>query len=185
MGKIRQRRRFCGRCGAETQADDKFCQSCGHELGEGGPQTQAPDGPSPRHASGNETPDEGVASAVRAFLRHPDAGKKNGPLFWVIIAFGLAATIVLGGYCIGGVSQSPDPVERTPETTVQLLWLGHYPWALKTQIDAWTTNCENIQEHFDLIYESRDGYKRRFGRYVGLLTYLYEAGKKMGCKAFP
>lgn len=62
-------RRFCGRCGAETQADDKFCQSCGHELGEGGPQTQAPDGPSPRHASGNETPNEGVAPAVRAFLR--------------------------------------------------------------------------------------------------------------------
>ena len=161
------------------------------------PQVPAADGPSPHHASGNETPNEGVASAVRAFFRHPDAGKKTGKknfaLFWVISAFGLAALIVLGGYRIGGGSQSPTPVKdggsQSPspveETPVQNLWLDHYPWGLKNQIDAWTTNCEDIQEHFDLIYESRDGYKRMYGRYGGLLTFLYEAGKKMGCKAFP
>ena len=84
------------------------------------PQVPAADGPSPHHASGNETPNEGVASAVRAFFRHPDAGKKTGKknfaLFWVISAFGLAALIVLGGYRIGGGSQSPDPV-KSPTTT--------------------------------------------------------------------
>jgi hypothetical protein len=37
----------------------------------------------------------------------------------------------------------------------------------------------------DVIYEARDGYKRRFGRSgTEIMEYLHQIGKRMGCEDF-
>jgi hypothetical protein len=95
------------------------------------------------------------------------------------------ACLLLATAC--GASGQPEPVKTTRATTTAApsLWLEHYPWDLKTQVDRWITNCEDIQTQFDVIYEARDGYKRRFGRNGSdILEYLHQIGKRMGCEDF-
>ena len=95
------------------------------------------------------------------------------------------ACLLLATAC--GASSQPEPVKTTRATTTAApsLWLEHYPWDLKTQVDQWITNCEDIQTQFDVIYEARDGYKRRFGRSgTEIMEYLHQIGKRMGCEDF-
>ena len=77
------------------------------------------------------------------------------------------------------------PAATIGVTTLPTHWLEHYPWSLKAQVDQWITNCEDIQTQFDVIYEARDGYKRRFGRSgTEIMEYLHQIGKRMGCEDF-
>ena len=100
------------------------------------------------------------------------------------------ACLLLATAC--GASSQPEPVKTTRATTTAApsLWMqkGHRiyaPWHIKTQVDQWITNCEDIQTQFDVIYEARDGYKRRFGRNGSdILEYLHQIGKRMGCEDF-
>ena len=89
--------------------------------------------------------------------------------------------VLLAASCAGGGS-SPS-TEAT--TTTQALWLRYYDWELKENVDQWTTNCRDIQEHFDYIHNIRDGLIRKYGHTgVQIMDYLYEIGKRMGCEDF-
>jgi hypothetical protein len=61
-------------------------------------------------------------------------------------------------------------------------------WAfqnLKDYVDDWTTNCRDIQDQFDIMHNTSDGIKRKYGMGSGpILTYLYAIGKRMGCEDF-
>ena len=95
------------------------------------------------------------------------------------------ACLLLATAC--GASSQPEPVKTTRATTTAApsLWLEHYPWDLKTQVDQWITNCEDIQTHFDVVYEAREGYRRRFGHSgTEIMEYLHQIGKRMGCEYF-
>ena len=89
--------------------------------------------------------------------------------------------VLLAASCAGGGS-SPS-TEAT--TTTQGLWLGHYGWDFKENVDDWTTNCRDIQDQFDIIHNTRDGIQRKYGRNGSdILEYLHQIGKRMGCEDF-
>ena len=89
--------------------------------------------------------------------------------------------VLLTASCAGGGS-SPS-TEAT--TTTQALWLRYYDWELKENVDQWTTNCRDIQEHFDYIHNIRDGLIRKYGHTgVQIMDYLHQIGKEMGCEDF-
>ena len=89
--------------------------------------------------------------------------------------------VLLAASCAGGGS-SPS-TEAT--TTTQGLWLGHYGWDFKENVDDWTTNCRDIQDQFDIIHNTRDGIQRKYGRNGSdILEYLHQIGKEMGCEDF-
>jgi len=91
------------------------------------------------------------------------------------------ALVLLAASCAGGGS-SPS-TEAT--TTTQALWLGHYGWDFKENVDDWTTNCRDIQDQFDIIHNTRDGIRRKYGRNGSdILEYLHQIGKRMGCEDF-
>ena len=91
--------------------------------------------------------------------------------------------VLLAASCAGGGSSPSRTTEAT--TTTQALWLGYYDWDLKDHVDDWTTNCRDIQEHFDYIHNIRDGLIRKYGHTgVHIMDYLHEIGKEMGCEDF-
>jgi hypothetical protein len=96
----------------------------------------------------------------------------------------LAVILVLLAASCAGSGSSPARTTKAT-TTTQDLWLGYYDWQLKENVDNWTTNCIDIQEHFDYIHNIRDGLKRKYGMGSGpILSYLYPIGKRMGCEDF-
>ena len=85
------------------------------------------------------------------------------------------------------IAERVEAFVKTPAATtaVPTHWLEHYPWSMKAQVDQWITNCEDIQTHFDVVYEAREGYKRRFGHSgTEIMEYLHQIGKRMGCEDF-
>ena len=91
--------------------------------------------------------------------------------------------VLLAASCAGGGSSPSRTTEAT--TTTQALWLGYYDWDLKDHVDDWTTNCRDIQDQFDIMHNTSDGIKRKYGMGSGpILTYLYAIGKRMGCEDF-
>ena len=93
------------------------------------------------------------------------------------------ALVLLAASCAGGGSSPSRTTEAT--TTTQALWLRYYDWELKENVDQWTTNCRDIQDHFDYIHNIRDGLRRKYGSNgYQIMDYLYEIGKEMGCEDF-
>ena len=91
--------------------------------------------------------------------------------------------VLLAASCAGGGSSPSRTTKAT--TTTQALWLGYYDWDLKDHVDDWTTNCRDIQDQFDIIHNTRDGIRRKYGRGgVEIMEYLHQIGKEMGCKDF-
>jgi hypothetical protein len=91
--------------------------------------------------------------------------------------------VLLAASCAGGGSSPARTTEAT--TTTQALWLGYYDWDLKENVDDWITNCRDIQNEFDVMHNSRDGIRRKYGHGSGpILEYLHQIGKEMGCKDF-
>ena len=102
---------------------------------------------------------------------HASAGGTSGGL------------VLLAASCAGGGSSPSRTTEAT--TTTQALWLRYYDWDLKEHVDQWTTNCRDIQDQFDIMHNTSDGIKRKYGMGSGpILTYLYAIGKRMGCEDF-
>ena len=91
--------------------------------------------------------------------------------------------VILAASCAGGGSSPSITTKAT--TTTQALWLGYYDWDLKDHVDDWTTNCRDIQDQFDIMHNTSDGIKRKYGMGSGpILTYLYAIGKRMECVGF-
>jgi len=102
---------------------------------------------------------------------HASAGGTSGGL------------VLLAASCAGGGSSPSRTTEAT--TTTQALWLRYYDWDLKEHVDQWTTNCRDIQDQFDIIHNTRDGYIRKYGHTgVQIMEYLHQIGKEMGCEDF-
>ena len=160
---------FCTECGAVASSTDKFCAGCGHNLGGSVPVSSAPPKPKAPPVYKEPQKDFGI----------PKWG-------WRVIFSTLAVCgIALWAWANSASETSNDPGPDSVPATTQALWLGYYDWDLKENVDAWTTNCQDIQDHFDYIYEIRDGLRRKYGQGGSqIMDYLHQIGKEMGCEAF-
>ncbi len=160
---------FCTECGAAVSSTDKFCAGCGHNLGVTPPPPANP-------------------PQVPQVPQAPQAAPKD-PVREVPSWRGLkiAVALIVGFVVLMAVLDNGTGPDSVPATTTQALWLGYYDWDLKENVDDWTSNCKDIQEHFDYIYDIRDGLRRKYGTGGSgnqIMEYLHQIGKEMGCEGF-
>ena len=171
---------FCGQCGNEVAPNAKFCQSCGHELGEAAPATPAPPSPevtplpapaSPVVVSGSlevtQKTRRGCVSRVLTIL---------GSVIAVVVIISVVVAIAGDGDSEDG-DLPPTPiasttVTETPTTTISRglgsqdatgdivdLECGDpdsYGWA-KVEVKVKNNSSEMSNYYIEVVAESADG----------------------------
>ena len=120
---------FCGRCGNEVVLGAKFCQSCGHELGEAVPAT--PDPPSPEvtpsptprrrgRAPAGDSPTPVVVSGSLEVTQKTRRGcvRRTLTILGSVIAVVVIFSVVMALAGVGGTEDDDSPPTTTAPTTV-------------------------------------------------------------------
>ena len=128
---------FCGRCGNEVVLGAKFCQSCGHELGEAVPATPDPPSPevtpspTPRRRGRAPAGDSPTPVVVSGSLEVTQKARRGcvGRALTILGLVGVVVIVVAVVAGIAGVGDSegddsppttttPTTVTETPTTTI-------------------------------------------------------------------
>ena len=171
---------FCGRCGSEVAPNAKFCQSCGHELGEAVPATPAP--PSPEGTTPPVPASPVVVSGSLEVTQKTRRGcvRRTLTILGSVIAVVVIFSVVMALAGVGGTEDDDSPstttapttVTETPTTTISRglgsqdatgdivdLECGDpdsYGWA-KVEVKVKNNSSETSNYYIEVVAESADG----------------------------